>query len=177
MVEEHSTSNAKQQMVWGAIWCTAGGRIGRSPLVLMTRDSSAKRNGYSAWSYCEALEEGLQPQYKPGERFMQDNAKVHTSKLTKKWLEERGIWTIEHPPYSPDLNPIEHIWWALKRKLHELHPEFDLLKDSQEEWHRFCEGLKEAWLAIPDSLIKKLIHSMPRRLEAVRQAKGYQTKY
>ena len=83
---------------------------------------------------------------------MQDNARVHTSKYTKKLLESHGIWTIEHPSYSPDLSPIEHMWWALKVKLHQLHPEFYTLGDSQKEWDRLCEGLKEAWLLIPDSL-------------------------
>ena len=134
--------------------------------MVMVRDPDAPRRGYSSLSYCEALEEGLLPQYSHGQRFMQDNARIHTSKYTKEWLELHGIWVIEHPPYSPDLNLIEHMWWALKRKLHQLHPELDTLGDSQEEWDRFCEGLKEAWLAIPDSFVKKLIHSMPKRHQA-----------
>ncbi|KAF1941396.1 hypothetical protein EJ02DRAFT_204689, partial [Clathrospora elynae] len=102
---------------------------------------------------------------------------VHTSKATKLYLECHGIWTIEHPPYSPDLNPIEHLWWALKRTLHLTHPELDTIGSSQEDWDRFCEALKEAWLAIPNTLICKLIYSMPRRLAAVEEAHGYQTKY
>lgn len=130
------------------------------------RDYTAKRNGYTSWSYCEALEDGLLAQYKPVERFMQDNARVHMSKYTQKWLESHGAWTIEVPPYSPDINPIEHILSAFKRKVHDLHPESDTLGDSQEEWDRFREGLKEAWMALPDSLVKRLIHSMPRRHKA-----------
>jgi hypothetical protein len=161
MIKEKTTSRPRAQMVWGSIWMTPGGRVGRSPLVIMTRNSSAKRHGYSNWSYCEALDEGLLPQYKPGERFMQDNAPVHTAILTKEYLMDHRVWTIDWPPYSPDLNPIEHMWWALKRKLHELHPEFDQLGNSQEEWDLFLEGLKEAWAAIPDKLIRKLITSMP----------------
>ena len=108
---------------------------------------------------------------------MQDNAPIHTAKLSTEWLEAHGIATIDWPPYSPDLNLIEHIWWALKRKLYELHPEFDYMGDSLDEWDRFEMGLVEAWAAIPDTLIRKLIMSMPRRLDAVRLARGYQTKY
>ena len=62
-------------------------------------------------------------------------------------------------------------------KPYKLYPKFDELGESAEEWSQFCKALKEAWLAILDKLIRKLIYSMPRWLEAVKQAKGYQTKY
>jgi hypothetical protein len=69
-------------MVWGAIWITPGGRCRRSPLVIITRDFLAQRNGYTAWSYVDALEKGLRDQYRAGEWFMQDNAPIHTAKLS-----------------------------------------------------------------------------------------------
>ena len=177
MVEEISTGRQSARMVWAAVWMTPGGRVGRSPLVIMTRDSLAARRGYSSWSYIQALEEGLWQQYKPGEWFMQDNAPIHTACDSKEWLEIHGVATIDWPPYSPDLNPIEHLWWALKKKLHELYPEFDTMGESESDWDRFELGLVEAWAAIPDTLIKKLITTMPHRLNAVRQVRGYQTKY
>jgi len=176
-LEEVDTHQQPAWMVWASIWMTPGGRVGHSPLVIMTRDSSAKKNGYTWWSYVEALKEGLKPSYKPGQRFMQDNAPIHTAKNTKAWLEQHGVWTIEWPKYSPDLNPIEYLWWALKQRVNKLHPEFDTMADSAEEWEAFEIGLQEAWALIPDKLIKRLIMSMPRRLAALRQARGYQTKY
>ena len=42
--------------------------------------------------------------------FMQDNARCHTSKLTKWWLDQQNFLTMEWPAYSPDLNSIEHSW-------------------------------------------------------------------
>jgi histone-lysine N-methyltransferase SETMAR len=38
----------------------------------------------------------------------QDNAKPHTSKVTKKFLQELGYELLEHPPYSPDLAPSDY---------------------------------------------------------------------
>ena len=108
---------------------------------------------------------------------MQDNAPIHTSRKSREWLQSHGITTIEWPPYSPDLNPIEHLWWALKKKVHELYPQFDRIGNSEIEWDIFEAGLVEAWATLPDSLIARLIESMPRRLLAVRRANGYQTKY
>ena len=90
---------------------------------------------------------------------------------------DHGIWTLEWPPYSPDLNPIEHLWWALKKLVLKLHPELITMGNSKSDWKALCKALKKAWRKIPDSLIRKLIHSMPRRLGAVRKAKGWQTKY
>jgi hypothetical protein len=164
-------------MVWASIWITPGGRVGRSPLVIMERDYTSKGKGYTSQSYMKALDEGLLPYYQPNDWFLQDNARIHTSKATKEYLERHGIWTVSYPPYSPDLNPIEHMWWALKRTVHTKHPELDTIGESQEDWDRFCEALKEGWLAIPDTLVRQLIHSMPRRLQAVEEARGYQTKY
>jgi transposase len=132
---------------------------------------------YTGISYTNSLEEGLLPQYLPGHIFVQDNAPIHNSKHSKEWLEKHGIWTLEWPPYSPDLNPIEHMWWALKKMVHKLHPELDKMGNSEADWDALKEAIKEAWLAIPNWLIKKLIESMPRRLAAVRKAKGWQTKY
>jgi transposase len=114
MITERSTSRGPQQIVWACIYIDSKGRTQRSPLVIMQRDANAARNGYTADSYIEALEEDLLPSYRPGERFIMNNARVHTARRTTEFLESHGIWTIDFPPYSPDLNPIEHLWWALK---------------------------------------------------------------
>jgi transposase len=143
----------------------------------MERDPNAPRGGYSANSYISALEEGLLPSYKPGERFMQDNASIHTAQSTTDFLISHGIWIIDFPPYSPDLNPIEHLWWALKKLLHQHYPHLSTRGRGQDEWDRFCEALKDCWCRIPTSLIRRLILSMPRRIRAVEVAHGYQTKY
>jgi transposase len=177
MITEKEKGNKMSQMVWGAIWITPNGRVGHSPLVIMERDFASKKNGYSGKSYTKTLEEGLLPQYLPGHIFVQDNAPIHNSNYTKDWLESHGIWTLEWPPYSPDLNPIEHMWWALKKMVYKLHPELVTMGNSESDWDALNDALQEAWLKIPNSLIRKLVESMPRRLEAVRKAKGWQTKY
>jgi hypothetical protein len=43
-------------MVWGAIW-----RGGKSDIVVMIRDQTARRRGYTSLSYQQALTEGLLP--------------------------------------------------------------------------------------------------------------------
>ena len=41
--------------------------------------------------------------------FQQDNDPKHSSRLVQGWLNQKGIDRLEWPPYSPDLNPIEHL--------------------------------------------------------------------
>ena len=76
------------------------------------------------------------------------------------------IW----PAQSPDINPIEHLWSHLKRKLAEYEePPSGMI----ELWER----IEKEWNAIPASVCQNLIESMPRRVEAVLKAKGGYTKY
>jgi transposase len=164
-------------MVWGAIWLDRRGRPKRSPLVIMERDPNAPRGGYSSQSYIKTLEEGLLPTYQQSELFMQDNARIHTSRAVVDFLEQHNITTIDWPPYSPDLNPIEHLWWRLKSMMYKLYPQFNNYRTAQEHWAEFCEALKQCWMRIPSALISTLLKSMPNRLHACRKAKGRQTKY
>ena len=71
---------------------------------------------------------------------------------------------------SSDHNPIECLWQHLKRKVGEC-PEPP--KDILELWER----VEQEWEAIPASVCRDLVESMPRRVAAVIAAKGGYTKY
>lgn len=76
----------------------------------MKRDHvEGRRGGYTTNSYMDALEEGLLPIYEPGRVFQQDNASIHNAYVTRDWFEEHGIYMVEWPAHSPDLNPIKPV--------------------------------------------------------------------
>jgi transposase len=177
MLDPVGTSRKPAQMVWGCVWLDERGVARRSKLVIMERDPDAKKRGYSAKSYMEALTKGLLPHYRRSQLFMQDGAGIHRSRAVIAFHQEHHINAIVWPAYSPDLNPIEHLWWVLKRRMYKLYPQYNNYSQAQDEWDGFCEALKVCWRGIPKKLIKRLIMSMPRRLHAVRKARGWQTKY
>ena len=92
-------------------------------------------------------------------------------------MTNHGIRAVHLPPYSPDLNPIEHMWYMLKRMVYRLYPEYRTANQVLNDWVGFCKALKQTWRRIPFIYIRRLIFLIPRRLQAVKRAKGYQTKY
>ncbi|TKA70157.1 hypothetical protein B0A49_13150, partial [Cryomyces minteri] len=120
------------------------------------KEISVMHNGYSAGSYVEVLEDQLPEYYKPGMKFMQDNARIHTAKATKEFLEEHGVETIEWPPYSPDMNPIEHAWIHLKRLVYHVCPDIEYGPKNQTVREDLEYALQEAWLHISDELFDSL---------------------
>lgn len=102
--------------------------------------------------------------------LMHDNARCHTSHATTEYLEEVGIATLDWPALSPDLNPIEHVWDELKRRVRSRNPAPSTVNELK-------SALIEEWEGIPQASIQKLITSIKNRLRAVIRARGGNTKY
>lgn len=81
------------------------------------------------------------------------------------------------PPHSPDLNPIEHLWNLLQKKLLQLHPDPFLGGRLKVDWTQFKGAIQAAWDAVPEDAIDRLVGSMPRRLAAVLASRKWYTKY
>lgn len=158
------------------VWAMIGQSVQESELIIMERDDSSPRNGYTASSYTDTLEEGLLPHY-DAQTFQQDNAPIHNANHTRQWLQHWGIYVSTWPPYSPDLNPIEHVWFHLKQKVYELQPDLDNEHNKDKQREILLATLPVAWRAIRRDIITSVLESMPRRIQAVIDARGWQTKY
>ena len=95
----------------------------RGPLVILPK---GRLNGND---YVTAvLEEGMmdfwmeQSEERGYVVVQEDNAPIHTCKLAKEWRKDVGMVSIEWPPNSPDLNPIEQIWYLLKDAIQHINP-------------------------------------------------------
>ena len=96
-------------------------------------------------------------------QFQQDNDPKHSSKLVCEWFRQHNLKVVEWPSQSPDLNPIENLWGELKRKLARLP-----CRNKKELW----ENIQQEWYNMPIETCRKLISSMPKRIEAVIRSKG-----
>ncbi|UYV83891.1 Transposase [Cordylochernes scorpioides] len=74
-------------------------------------------------------DEILEPYLRPhrdqiGHNFilMDDNARPHRARLVNEYFQSENVRRMDWPARSPDLNPIEHVWNALGRRIGARHP-------------------------------------------------------
>lgn len=154
-------------MTWGAI--CKGARL---PIAFLDRKQDAK-------GHTETLKENLLPFYNENkvdstgqERlFQQDKASIHTAKHTKMWLMENGVGIMPWSAKSPDLNPIENLWYILSTRVYANGTQYDSKEALQ-------KAIQKAWDELDvEKDIDTLIDSMPRRFQSVIELKGEITKY
>lgn len=164
-------SGRQSFMVWGAIW-----HGGRSQLVRFDQSASeGKRKGVTAAIYRDQITKGelkrcwnhVSSWWRGYSipRIVEDNAAIHKSSVNPSVGLKLRFQYLDHPASSPDLNPIENCWALVKQGIAALP-----------ERPTTIEGLFEAatdlWNNIPQQHIDNMIDSIPRRLEAVREARG-----
>ena len=100
--------------------------------------------------------------------FQQDNDPKHKSHIASDWLFSHGVDCIDHPPHSPDLNPIEEVWEILKREVDKKHA------SNVEELKL---AIEDCWNDLDPAYLKTLVFSMHSRCEAVIANNGYKIGY
>ncbi|GFX69790.1 transposable element Tcb2 transposase [Trichonephila clavipes] len=102
--------------------------------------------------------------------LIDDNCRPHRANLVEDFLFEEGIVRMEWPASSPDMNPIQHVWDALGRRVagHQSPPQ------TLQELER---ALLEEWDRIPQLVINSLIDSMPQMCSALLAVRGNHNPY
>jgi hypothetical protein len=94
------------------------------------------------------------------------------------WFSENGVVLIDWPPYSPDLNPIENLWFPLKEGVYKVNPDIEDTPGGEEEVAEFLwKAAQESWNQMASKIIKNCVASLPKRLADVRAAGGWYTGY
>ncbi|GFW94703.1 transposable element Tc3 transposase [Trichonephila clavipes] len=102
--------------------------------------------------------------------YMDDNAPCHRTVAAEQLLESEDIERMDWPARSPDLNPIEHVWDFLGRRLAARTLPPVTIRELR-------LALQDEWAAMPQQRIDTLILSMGRCCETCLAVRGKHIAY
>jgi len=118
--------------------------------------------------------------------FMHDRAGIHHGTLVKNWQSQkeareisgRKVKMVKWPPYSPDMNPIETVCAQVTSLFERLYP--GLSNSKYTGWTLrmgIQEGVEHCWELLDSEYSENRAKSMPERIKAVIDAKGWYTRF
>ena len=75
-----------------------------------------------------------------------------------------------HRAMSPDMNPIEHLWDDIGRKINDRFPACQNLQE-------LCDALVQEWQSLPLRTLRHLVQSIRRRVDELFRKRGGYTHY
>lgn len=137
-------------MVWG---CFVGDMKG--PLVALCGKQPTRMSWYYAKHSYHSYKHCLHS-FNATFIYQQDNAKIHTARVSMQFLQENSITIMEWPPNSPDMNPIEHLWHCLRTQLHKQFPDTPLLGGGPDTVR---QSLEERLIVVWESIVRERLAS------------------
>ena len=105
-------------MVWGAVGIShKAGPVGFQNI------GPGRGNGVTAMQYIyQVLRLHIVPYFARHQHhmFQQDNVRTHTARANRDFLQQHNTKIMLWSALIPDLNPIEHLWDEIQRKLNEM---------------------------------------------------------
>ena len=101
--------------------------------------------------------------------LMHGNARPLVARICRQFLNRNNVNVLPWPAVSPDMNPIEHIWDYLGRKVRaggNVHNLRDLKNALIQEWNN-----------IPNVVIRRYVRSMRGRFAACISSRGGHIRY
>ena len=94
-----------------------------------------------------------------GMALAQEIAPYHVTRTTRQMLIANRVRLLHWPAKCPDLNPMEHVWDLLKRRIRAL--------PQQQNNRQLAQTVAQVWNGIPQRYLQRYIVSMRSRCRAV----------
>ena len=148
-------------MFWGCF-----SKLGLGPLVALEGTMNSQ-------NYIELLRDFVLPELNAAGRqmvFRQDNAPCHKARIVMDYFAQNNIETLNWPPQSPDMNPIENLWAIIKAKRQKKYGVPNTKLD-------LIDQIFDIWSNIDTTIVQNLANSANSRINEVLKLKGKVSKY
>ena len=86
------------------------------------------------------------------------------------FLQQEAVQTIPWPAMSPDMNPIEHVWDFIGRKINQRNPKCQNIDELR-------TAILQEWQQFPQERLRPLVPSLTRRVTELHNKRGGYTRY